>query len=237
MLTNNCILLHISTFTYIFLIFYLLPKINFDKKQNRMIRTMFSYWNLFLSLFSAAGFVICFSNLYDIYINGNMYKFMCNEVDVHASQCTIGLFGLAILLFVWSKIFEFGDTIFLALMKKEILFLHWYHHIVTLYFTCYAYFNKLPIGTLYIVMNYFVHAIMYFYFGASIYTKKLNWLRKPITTIQILQMIFGIIFTVALYLIDCSNIYNDKHYYEYCLLMYTSYLILFCKLYYDYYLK
>lgn len=66
-------------------------------------------------------------------------------------------------LFMASKIFELIDTIFLVLRKKPLLFLHWYHHILTMIFAYYSYpispaFNRWGIH-----LNSFVHSFMYRY--------------------------------------------------------------------------
>ena len=41
------------------------------------------------------------------------------------------------LLFGWSKLIEFGDTLFIILRKQKLIKLHWIHHIVTL-IGCYS---------------------------------------------------------------------------------------------------
>lgn len=40
--------------------------------------------------------------------------------------------------FMWSKAVELGDTFFLILRKRPVIFLHWYHHVSVLLFTWHA---------------------------------------------------------------------------------------------------
>ena len=35
-------------------------------------------------------------------------------------------------LFAWSKLFELGDTVFMVFRKRKVIFLHWFHHTLTL---------------------------------------------------------------------------------------------------------
>ncbi len=246
----------ISSVFYLLLIFNILPNINlqFNLKHG------FAMWNLFLSIFSLIGFIPCIYYVISTMYNEGIHYILCNDYttigDINRvvfynnineyiiiGDTCVGFTGFMVILFIWSKIFEFIDTFFLALMKKPIIFLHWYHHIYTLIFCWYSYINTTPVGILFITMNYFVHMVMYFYFFASQYTKKLNFMRKPITTIQILQMIFGIIFIGMIYYYDkysdlsCSTTYKDNYFFEFCGIMYGSYCLLFMKLYYENYIK
>ena len=72
--------------------------------------------------------------------------------------------GLAVQLFILSKIPELGDTIFMILKRKPVIFLHWYHHITVLLFCWHSYVTEAAYGLFFIAMNYTVHAVMYGYF-------------------------------------------------------------------------
>jgi hypothetical protein len=96
--------------------------------------------------------------------------------------------------FVLSKIFEFFDTILKILLKKDFIFLHWYHHLATAYLCWLSLAYNFAPGTWIAALNYTVHAPMYFYyFLSSVLSKKwFTIICKPvapiITTMQTSQM-------------------------------------------------
>lgn len=113
--------------------------------------------------------------------------------------------GFIYMLFNFSKIFELGDSIFIVLHKKELIFLHYYHHITVLLFVWYcSYYSYLwtmygkchnsiihiRLGAYVATMNMFIHSIMYTYYTLTALGHK--WLRKIshiITLCQIAQMV------------------------------------------------
>ncbi|XP_063925043.1 very long chain fatty acid elongase 4-like [Zophobas morio] len=89
------------------------------------------------------------------------------------------------------KIFDFMDTVFMVLRKKnnQISFLHTYHHITTFAMAWYggAYY---PGGLAFYVGvgNTFVHSVMYLYYlVSSLQYKSVLWWKKYITILQLVQ--------------------------------------------------
>lgn len=106
-----------------------------------------------------------------------------------------------------SKVVELGDTAFLILRKKPVMFLHWYyyyinityrlmlfldttlqqiakindlilryHHATVMLYTWYTYEDSDPCHRWFIVMNYFVHTVMYTYYGLRVrWISKINY--------------------------------------------------------------
>lgn len=122
-----------------------------------------------------------------------------------------------------------GDTAFIILRKRPLIFVHWYHHSTVLMFTFFGYYKKVPAGGWFMTINFGVHAIMYTY-----YTLKACRINTPrilpilITSLQILQMVVGVLVSVIAYFWrqedGCSMTENELFW---SALLYTSYFILF----------
>jgi hypothetical protein len=140
-----------------------------------------------------------------------------------------------------SKFPELLDTVFLVVLHKKVEFLHWYHHVTVLMYSWFAYRSATPSAVLFGSMNYFVHSVMYFYFFASQYTNVLSFMRMPITTLQLMQMMVGMYVTLLAYFYDtdpsvgCSKTYKNSGFFTFCAFMYGSYFVLFLKLFLDSY--
>ena len=52
---------------------------------------------------------------------------------------------------------ELGDTVFVVLRKKPLIFLHWYHHVTVLLYCWHSYYEQTTYGLYFICMNYTVH--------------------------------------------------------------------------------
>lgn len=135
------------------------------------------------------------------------------------------------MLFMFSKIPELLDTIFIVLRKKPLLFLHWYHHITVLLFCWSAYSTLTASGMYFVGMNFSVHALMYGYYCLQ----ALNCCPKAfppilITLAQILQMLVGtgVCISCWYYSINGHTCHNDRKNLIAGALMYASYLYLFC---------
>ena len=70
---------------------------------------------------------------------------------------------------------ELIDTYFILIHKKPLILLHWYHHISVLAYCWHSYVTKAPAGIVFCVMNYAVHAIMYFYYFLMAVKRKPKW--------------------------------------------------------------
>lgn len=109
--------------------------------------------------------------------------------------------GMDLFLYVFylSKFWEYVDTIFLILGKREVIFLHWFHHFITPSI-CWAAFSY-PGACSWAgpLTNAGVHVVMYSYYTAT-YFGVSRWVGKYITKIQIVQFIGNIALFNAIFL-------------------------------------
>lgn len=120
-------------------------------------------WNWFLSVFSTFGVVATWRCISLRLMDRGFEGTVCGS-SLFMSQ---GLEGAAMMLFIYSKLFELLDTFFLIAKKVDVIFLHWYHHVTVLLYCWHSYAARIPSGIWFAAMNYFVHAVMYGYFAMT----------------------------------------------------------------------
>jgi hypothetical protein len=146
--------------------------------------------------------------------------------------------GLWVGLFIYSKIPELIDTVFLVLQKKNVIFLHWFHHVTVLLYCWHSYHHMVSPGIWFVAMNYTVHSVMYaYYFFTGIGFKKTARSIAPwITAMQLSQMLMGATVTgTAAYYREKNDCFTDPANYKLGLAMYVSYAVLFGVLFNDLY--
>lgn len=185
-------------------------------------------WNFILMVFSIFGFYRSGNEFFQKLLTKGFIASFCDGDYINNRSIYYWYF-----LFVISKIFEMGDTVFLLLRKKPIRFIHWFHHAITMIYTFYIAAHLPAIGRWMCTMNFFVHSFMYsYYFVTSHRIFPPKFVSVFITTLQTLQMFIGI-FVI-------SNAYYYKYYHYDCnnggytveagLIMYLIYVCLFTKL-------
>jgi elongation of very long chain fatty acids protein 6 len=183
-------------------------------------------WNFILAVFSIIGTLKLTPEFFSTVYNRGFQESYC-----HVGEFTSGENGYWVWLFIVSKMFELLDTVFLVLRKRPLMFLHWYHHILTMVYAFFSYpltpgFNRWGI-----YLNFFVHAFMYsYYFLRSMKIHVPGVVAKFITTIQIWQFIISVGVLVHLgILIYLQNIQCDfnPRIFVMATFMDVTYLILF----------
>jgi len=141
--------------------------------------------NLFLCLLSIAMFSFTMGHMvwYFIIWRFSLHKIMCD------SECNIleGPIAFWVYVFLLSKYYEFLDTFFIVIKKHKLIFLHWYHHILTLLITWAG--IKYGVGFQYmaLITNTFVHIMMYWYFFLTSQGVKGIWWKPYLTIMQMIQ--------------------------------------------------
>ncbi|KAH8337015.1 hypothetical protein KR059_011708, partial [Drosophila kikkawai] len=147
-------------------------------------------------------------NIFQIVINGIMFGLGCYYLfvkRVYDVRCLEAMpldhpgkneDRLVIYIYFLNKVLDLCDTLFFVLRKsyKQITVLHVYHHalmVLGVPITYYFYGSGGP----YLLMGYInslVHVVMYgYYYAAALYpgVRDKLWLKKSITTMQIVQFI------------------------------------------------
>lgn len=191
-------------------------------------------WNLGLALFSLIG--VCRITPELLWsVQENSFEF-----SICTASFAQGVTGFWTEMFAFSKIVEFGDTAFIILRKRPLLFLHWYHHITVLIYTWHAYKDHTASGRWFIWMNYSVHAFMYTYYALRAMRVRLPKMAAMMVTIlQIMQMVGGVFIGLNISRIklagrECQQTWTNLYF---SFTIYFSYFLLFCNFFYTTYLK
>lgn len=193
-------------------------------------------WNASLALFSIIGASRTFPEMNHILQNFGFTHSVCHSEFIEVTKPA----AFWTWLFSLSKVPELGDTLFIVLRKRPLMFLHVYHHVTVLLFTWYTYADYTAPARWFVDMNYIVHAIMYTYYTLAALGYRLpKQMAMLITTLQISQMLMGAYVIFHSYRqksigVKC-NITNDTAIYG--MIMYLSYFVLFALFFYNAYFK
>ncbi|KAH7727505.1 ELO-6 protein [Aphelenchoides avenae] len=206
--------------------------------QNRKpfdLKLPLQLWNLWLALFSIGGSLVTSKALYDeISTKGLVSSY------THAGAFFQGVSGLWSFWFCMSKLAELGDTLFIVLRKRPLMFLHWYHHVATLNYGLLSYAENTSYNTWIVWLNFTVHAVMYSYYTlAAMKIRVPAAIAQCITLMQITQFVIThfILFHSGYKMLVGEHVDTTVHTYWYCLLMEISYLVLFGNFFYHSYIK
>jgi len=104
----------------------------------------------------------------------------------------VGLFGYWRYHYYLSKFYELLDTVILVLKKKNLIFLHVYHHAIMLYVSWIWISANYTIAWWGVMTNSLVHVFMYYYYFVA--TMGVNpWWKRYITSGQIVQFVVGLL--------------------------------------------
>ena len=189
------------------------------------LRYLLGAWSAILGVFSMIGSFYFLPELLSKLYNDGFHAAACD--NTYKADKAYMFWGW---MFTWSKVFEFGDTLFIVLRKQKLTFLHWYHHAMTV-ICVFAYFpGNNSINRWTGAMNYFIHSIMYTYYSFRAFRIFIpRFIAFFITISQILQMFVG--FYIAGYIFvqkqqntPCKMSLNQS---IFSLTVYTTYFVLF----------
>ncbi|KEG07831.1 putative fatty acid elongase [Trypanosoma grayi] len=191
------------------------------QREPLRIKYLVAAWNLVLSLISIAGTLVLLPMLWEMLTERGFHKTVCavpGSVDTATTTTTVAEEGSTsenllhkdfngpraffMAVFMYAKVPELADTVFLVLQKKPVSFLHWYHHLVTTLYCWHASYVVIPSGVCFAGMNDAVHAVMYLYFCGVVlgWRKLIRPIAPLITLMQVLQMFTGMAITLCIWL-------------------------------------
>eukprot|EP01113_Clastostelium_recurvatum_P024033 TRINITY_DN2867_c0_g1_i2.p2 TRINITY_DN2867_c0_g1~~TRINITY_DN2867_c0_g1_i2.p2 ORF type:complete len:282 (-),score=45.66 TRINITY_DN2867_c0_g1_i2:968-1813(-) len=152
-------------------------------KQPMKLRALAIIHNLILSV---GSLVVLLAITY--YVTPWFWRKGAEDVvcDIRGDYFVKGPVNWWMYVFYLSKVYEFLDTIILVLRKKQVIFLHVYHHCITLLLVWSTMQEHNPVAWADITANCFVHVIMYFYYFLCEFGIH-PWWKKYITSSQIFQ--------------------------------------------------
>ena len=220
------------TSAYVLIIFSIQAYMS-NRPAYRLKRAL-TIWNTSLAIFSLIGTLRTFPEMMHILRNFGFYYSVCHPSFIEVTKPS----GFWTWMFSLSKVPELGDTIFIVLRKRPLMFLHVYHHVTVLIFTWYTYSDYTSPARWFVDMNYLIHSVMYTYYALMSFGIRMpKQMAMVITTSQILQMVMGA------YVIGYAhrkkitghacNINQDTAIFG--MIMYLSYFILFAQFFYKSY--
>jgi len=198
------------------------------------LRGPLAVWSGALAVFSILGFSRTLPELLHSLTSGGIYRSVCDPGFLESNKIS----SYWTWVFTVSKLAELGDTAFIVLRKQQLIFLHWYHHLTVLIYVFFCFSEFTSSGRWFMVMNYFVHSLMYSYYALrALRVRVPRVAAMTITSLQLLQMVVGCAVTVRVFLykqqgVDCSV--SDANL-TYGFLMYASYFVLFARFFYNAY--
>lgn len=208
-----------------YIVFLVVGKAVMASRPGFSLKTPLFVWNAFLALFSLAGALRLVPHLGVTLYSRGLYFAVCSRpVDSYG----LGASGLWTALFIYSKIPELIDTVFVVLRKKKLLFLHYYHHITVLAYCLHSYATRASPGLWFCALNLVVHSIMYSYYAFSSLGYRPPW-AMAVTLCQIAQMVVGMSLAAAVgyYWSQDLPCHQDFNNLVAGLAMYASYFVLF----------
>ena len=235
--------------TYVTLVFWSKNVLKDIKPWSSHLTVCAIAWNILLALFSSVCFILFTLETAHVWSNGGWNATVCT-LPPHTGQ-----HALWSLLFIVSKVWEFGDTALLVLRRKPVTFLHWYHHCTVLILSCYIGGHNSSLRRIFANVNSGIHGIMYTYYALAVGGFKVpRTYSMMITSLQVIQMVIGVLACIhyinycgsnacssSVIVTSTSNSSGASTYdlspVYFSLLIYFTYLILFLQFFHQAYIK
>ncbi len=141
---------------------------------------------MFISLVCMLGLVYEVSR---VYLSHGIYDLICDP----RHEFNQGKIVFWMYMYYVSKYIELLDTLIIVLRRSELRFIHTYHHVTTMFIT---FFGMVTNGTgqwVIILLNVWVHVIMYYYYMLISMGIRDIWWKMYLTDIQLVQFVVDMI--------------------------------------------
>lgn len=213
----------------IFLVKYLMR----DRKPFSL-QTPLAVWNALLAVASALAFARLSKDVINSVTQYGSYESVCVTRSIDD-----GVYPLWTLIFIVGKPLELMDTVFIVLRKRELIFLHWYHHVASMIYAFYSVQGTVSTGRWFSWMNSFAHTLMYTYYSLNaMRIRPPKYVSMMITFLQTSQMAVGCYVNYLAYRYKSAGLYcavSDTNFLA-SVAIYFSHFVLFTKFFYDAYL-
>ncbi|KAJ1526065.1 hypothetical protein ONE63_009231 [Megalurothrips usitatus] len=199
------------------------PRLMKNRRPFDMKHAMIAY-NLFmtgLNAYIAVELLVASTRL--------KYSYVCQPVTFinHKEELRI---ANAVWWYYFSKLLEFGDTLFFILRKKDsqLSFLHVYHH-ATMFSLWWIGIKWVPSGSTFLpaMTNSFIHVLLYSYYGLAALGPKVArylWWKRYLTILQLIQFTVALVLGVNSIRVEC----DFPMWMKYALVVYmVSFIVLF----------
>ncbi|KAK0403769.1 hypothetical protein QR680_017116 [Steinernema hermaphroditum] len=166
------------------------------RHQNYLNEELLRMGNVLWNAINAAGSALLLLCLLPEFLSSllfsGLYGSICDSGTLYSGRWS----GWAMHIFVLSKVWELGDTVWLVLRRRPVPFLHAFHHTVVLLQVWISYRSTGAVARWGVVMNLALHTLMYSYFVAQSLSPTVRRMAPFITAAQITQ--FGTGCTILL---------------------------------------
>ncbi|NXU95853.1 ELOV6 protein, partial [Cettia cetti] len=159
------------------------------------LRTPLTLWSFSLTLFSFIAAYRIWKQMAFLLLTKGFKQSVCSKsFYVHPVS------KLWMYLFAMSKLVEMGDTLFIVLRKKQLIFVHWYHHLLTMVVSWYGYRTMAAAMGWNAALNLVIHCVTYSYYTVTAMGIRLpRSIAMAITTSQMVQMTGFLIISIFLF--------------------------------------
>lgn len=150
--------------------------------NKHILKQIFKVYNISMTIFS-------------YYCSSTIYYLIFNELDNYGysiNNYNNLLYDKICYYFFISKYIEYLDTYFIIIKNKPISYLQYIHHLGAPIITGLLYYTQHNSYHLFVLLNGFIHTIMYLYYYITLLGYKINF-KYILTTLQIIQFNCGII--------------------------------------------